>query len=138
MKLLDTSVAVDHLRGYGPATALLEDLVSHESVVASELTRFELLAGARPDEHDHFEDFFSVVDWIPVTDDVARRAGEYARAYRRSHSGIGVVDYLLAGTVSAVGADLMTTNVRHFPMFDDLRPPYEYGPPEQRRTERAH
>ncbi len=47
MKLLDTSVAVDHLRGYGPATALLEDLVcSHESVVASELTRFELLAGA--------------------------------------------------------------------------------------------
>ncbi len=131
MKLLDTSVAVDHLRGYGPATALLEELVcSHESVVASELTRFELLAGARADEHDHLENFFSVVDWIPVTEDVSRRAGEYARAYRRSHSGIGVVDYLLAGTVSAVGADLVTTNVRHFPMFDDLRPPYEYGPPE--------
>ncbi|MGH3885703.1 MAG: type II toxin-antitoxin system VapC family toxin [Pseudonocardiaceae bacterium] len=138
MKLLDTSVAVDHLRGYGPATALLEDLVSDESVVASELTRFELLAGGRPDEHDHLENFFSVVDWIPVTEDVARRAGEYARKYRRSHSRIGVVDYLLAGTVSAVGADLVTTNVRHFPMFDDLRPPYEYGPPEQRRAGRAH
>ena len=139
MRLLDTSVAVDHLRGYGPATSLLEDLVrSHESVVASELTRFELLAGARPGEHDDLENFFSVVDWIPVTEDVARRAGEYARTYRRSHSGIGVVDYLLAGTVSAVGADLVTINVRHFPMFDDLRPPYEYGPPEQRRTGRAH
>lgn len=134
MKLLDTSVAVDHLRGYGPATALLEDLVSHESVVASELTRFELLAGARPDD---LENFFSVVDWIPVTEDVPRRAGEYARAYRRSHSGIGVIDYLLAGTASAVGADLVT-NVGHFPMFDDLRPAYEYGPPEQRRTGRAH
>ncbi len=35
------------------------------------------------------------------------------------HSGIGIVDYLLAGTVSAVGADLLTTNVWHFPMFDD-------------------
>jgi hypothetical protein len=62
LKLLDTSVVVDHLRGYGPATALLEELVrSHESVVASELTRFELLAGARPDEHDHLENFFSSV-----------------------------------------------------------------------------
>lgn len=139
MKLLDTSVAVDHLRGYGPATLLLEDLVSsHEAVVASELTRFELLAGIRPGEHDDLESFFSVVEWIPVTADVTRRAGGYARTYRRSHSGIGVVDYLLAGTVSAVGADLVTVNVRHFPMFDDLRPPYEYGPPEQRRTGRAH
>jgi len=137
VKLLDTSVAVDHLRGYGPATALLEDLVrSHESVVASELTRFELLAGARPDEHDRLESFFSVLGWVPVTDDVTRCAGEYARSYRRSHSGIGVVDYLLAGTVAAVGADLVTINVRHFPMFDDLRPPYIYGPPEQRRTGR--
>ncbi|MDQ2883592.1 MAG: type II toxin-antitoxin system VapC family toxin [Actinomycetota bacterium] len=135
MKLLDTSVAVDHLRG--PATALLEDLVrSHESVVASELTRFELLAGARPDEHDRLENFFSVLDWVPVTEDVTRRAGEYARSYRRSHSGIGVVDYLLAGTVSVVGADLVTTNVRHFPMFEHLRAPYVYGPPEQRRTGR--
>lgn len=137
MKLLDTSVAVDHLRGYGPATALLEDLVgSRESVVASELTRFELLAGARPDEHDQLESFFSVLGWIPVTADVTRRAGEYARAYRRSHSGIGVVDYLLAGTASAVDADVLTTNVRHFPMFDDLQPPYAYGPPEQRRAGR--
>lgn len=135
MKLIDTSVAVDHLRGYGPATVLLEDLVrSTEPVVASELTRFELLAGARPDERDRLKDFFSVIDWVPVTEDVACRAGEYARLYRRSHSGIGVVDYMLAGTVSALGADLVTINVRHFPMFDDLRPPYDYGPPEQRRT----
>jgi hypothetical protein len=133
VKLLDTSVAVDHLRGYRPATLLIEDLVrSRDSLVASELTRFELLAGARPDEHDDLESFFSVLDWIPVTEDVTRRAGEFARTYRRSHSGIGVVGYLLAGTVCAVSAELVTINVRHFPMFDDLRPPYEYGLPEQR------
>lgn len=138
MKLLDTSVAVDHLRGYRPATVLLEDLVgSHESVVASELTRFELLAGARPDERDQLESFFSVVGWIPVTTEVTCLAGDYARSYRRSHSGIGVVDYLLAGTASAVGAELLTTNVRHFPMFDDLHPPYDYGPPEQSRGRRV-
>jgi len=128
VKVLDTSVAVDHLRGFAPATVLLEDaLRTGESLAASELTRFELLAGARPSERRQIEGFFSVVDWIPVTEDIARRAGEYARYYYRSHSGIGVVDYLLAGTVAALGADLMTTNLRYFPMFDDLRAPYRYG-----------
>lgn len=128
MKLLDTSVAVDHLRGFSPATAALRAVVRlGDTVAASELTRFELLAGARDAERDQLERFFSVIDWIPVTSDIAQRAGDYARAYSRSHSGIGVVDYLLAGTVSALGAELLTLNVRHFPMFDDLRPPYEYG-----------
>jgi len=31
-----------------------------------------------------------------VSEDIARRAGEFARSHRRSHCGIGVVDYLLA------------------------------------------
>ena len=127
MKLLDTSVAVDHLRGHAAATALLEGLVeAGEAVVGSELTRFELLAGVRPRERAILETFFGAIDWVPVTEEVARRAGEYARAYRGSHQGIGVVDYLVAGTVAELGAELVTMNVRHFPMFDDLRPPYQY------------
>jgi hypothetical protein len=32
-------------------------------------------------------------------------------------SGIGAVDYLLAATATAVGAQLVTTNVKHSPMF---------------------
>ncbi len=130
MRLLDTSVAVDHLRDHAPATALLRELVgSAEPVVASELTRFELLTGARPAEHAALEVFFSTIDWVPVTEDIARLAGEFARTYRRSHGGIGVVDYLLAGTAAALEAELITTNVRHFPMFGGLRPPYRYESP---------
>jgi len=128
LKLLDTSVAVDHLRGYAPATDLLADLLrSEEPVVGSELTRFELAAGARRAEHDQLDSFFAVLDWIPVTEGIARSAGAYARAFRRSSANIGVVDFVLAGTVSVLGADLLTTNVRHFPMFEGLRPPYQYG-----------
>jgi len=125
LKLLDTSVAIDHLRGYSVATALLEGLLrSDDTLVASELTRVELLAGARRDERTHLEDFFSVVDWVPVTEDIARQAGAYARSYRRSHAWIGVVDYLIASTACVLGADLLTVNLRHFPMFDGLRTPY--------------
>ncbi|MGH3499559.1 MAG: type II toxin-antitoxin system VapC family toxin [Nocardioidaceae bacterium] len=128
MNLLDTSVAVDHLRGYRPATALLEDLLRSDDVlVASEVTRFELLAGVRPDEQAALEDFFLVVDWVPVTEDVVRSAGAYARTYRRSHSGIAAADYLIAGSVAVLGAGLLTGNVGHFPMFEDLHAPYSYG-----------
>ncbi|MGH3424054.1 MAG: type II toxin-antitoxin system VapC family toxin [Nocardioidaceae bacterium] len=127
MKLLDTSVAVDHLRGHRRATSLLEGLLrSEELVVASELTRFELLTGVRPNEQTSLEDFFAAVDWAPVTEEIVRRAGAYARSFRRSHTGIGPVDYLIAGTVSALDADLLTVNVRHFPMFTGVQPPYSY------------
>lgn len=127
MKLLDTSVAIDHLRGHLRATTLLEDLLQSEGdIAASELTRFELLAGVRPEEQTDLEAFFLVVDWVPVTEDIVRRAGAYARLYRRSHSGIGAVDYLIAATVAALDASLLTTNVRHFPMLEGLQAPYLY------------
>lgn len=125
MKLLDTSIAIDHLRGHDGATSLLAHLVtSNDTPVASEVTRFELLAGVRDDERPQLEEFFLALDWAPVTEQITRCAGEYARAYRRSHSGIGVADYLIAATARVLNADLLTGNVRHFPMFDKLKPPY--------------
>jgi predicted nucleic acid-binding protein len=59
-----------------------------------------------------------------VTEDATRVAGQLARRYPRSHSGIGAVAYLIAATAIVVDADLPTTNVRHFPMFTKLRAPY--------------
>ncbi len=42
-------------------------------------------------------------------------------------SGSGIsddADYLIAATVVVVDAELLTTNVRHFPMLPGLQPPY--------------
>jgi len=46
------------------------------------------------------------------------------RTWRRSHSGIGTSDYLIAATALELGMDLATLNVRHYPMFPDLTPPF--------------
>lgn len=54
----------------------------------------------------------------------ARRAGELARFHRRSHVGIGTVDYLIDASARSLGARLVTLNVAHFPMFPDLEPAY--------------
>ena len=125
MKLLDTTIAIDHLRGDHRATDLLERLtVAGEPLLASELSRFELLAGMRPDELEPTEMFMGALAWVPVDEAIARLAGSLAAEYRRSHSGIDAIDYLIAATATVVGAQLLTTNVRHFPMISGLRPPY--------------
>lgn len=125
MKLIDTSVAVDHLRGLPAATAMLDGLLTAgEDLLASELVRFELLAGVRPNELQRTEIFFEALSWVPVSEPVARVAGDLARRHRAGHSGIDDADYLIAATALLLEVDLVTTNVRHFPMLADLRPPY--------------
>jgi len=125
VKLIDTTVAIDHLRGDERAALLLERLAGEdEPLLASELSRFELLAGVRPHELDTTELFMDALTWVPVDEAIARLAGSMAAEYRRSHRGIDAIDYLIAATATVVGADLLTTNVRHFPMIPGLRPPY--------------
>ena len=125
MKLLDTTVAVDYLRGAQAAVTLLEELTSsREDVVASELVRFELLAGARDDEVHTLERFFSALQWVPVDDEIAQIGGAFARRYRPSNAGIDDVDYLIAATALLLDAELLTTNVRHFPMLEGLHAAY--------------
>lgn len=125
MKVVDTTVAVDHLRGLASATRLLTDLVAAgETLAASEITRFELLAGVRRTELDALEAFFSTLVWVPIDEEVSRTAGALANRLRRSHQGIDAADYLIAATTLVLEAELLTTNVRHFPMIEGLRPPY--------------
>jgi hypothetical protein len=125
VKLLDTTVAIDHLRGDQAAVDLLRALIENdETVAASEVVRFELLAGVRDDELPALEQFFSAVSWVAVGEEVARTAGGLARKHRRAHSGIDDADYLIAATALLLEADLLTTNERHFPMLPGLQPPY--------------
>jgi predicted nucleic acid-binding protein len=125
LNLLDTTVAIDHLRGLPAATDFIGQLLDTDTpLVASEITRFELVAGLREDESPGLEDFFRVVVWAPVSEPIARTAGGFARQYRRSHSGIDDADYLIAATALELEAQLLTTNARHFPMFPDLEPAY--------------
>lgn len=125
MKLLDTTVAVDHLRGRPHAAQLVVDqLEGDDPLAASEMVRFELLAGVRGGELDELEKLFTALAWIPVTEDISRLGGLLASRYRPSHSGIDKADYLIAATALVVDAELLTTNVRHFPMFEGLEPPY--------------
>lgn len=125
MRVIDTTVAIDHLRGHEQAAALLERLIGDgETLAASEVVRFELLAGVREAEIAKLERFFSVISWVPVSEQVTRTAGELARRFRGSFSGIDDADYLIAATALLLEGRLLTTNVRHFPMVPGLEVAY--------------
>lgn len=122
MRLLDTSVLIDVLRGSERAVhwlAALEDLPS-----CSELTRAEVLRGVRSAERSPTERLLGSLRWVPLDESISRRAGELGRQYRRSHPGLSIVDCVIAATAQLLDADLATGNVRHYPMFVDLAPPY--------------
>jgi hypothetical protein len=78
----------------------------------------------RPDELDPTELFMGALTWVPVNEEIARLAGSMAAEYRKAHSGIDAIDYVIAATATVVEGNLLTTNVRHFPMIPGLRPPY--------------
>jgi len=121
--VLDTSVLVDMLRGSRAATDWLASL--DEPPLCSEVTRAEVLRGMRSPERSRTERLLDVVRWAPVDQATSRRAGELGRRHRRSHRGIGVADLLIAATAIVHDAELATGNVRHYPMFPGLRPPYD-------------
>lgn len=93
-------------------------------MVSSEIVRFELLAGMRPPEVEITEELFATIHWLPVDEDVARRAGALFREYSSAHSGIDDADYLIAATSLEFELPLVTRNVRHFPMLPGLEPAY--------------
>ncbi|HEV2857024.1 MAG TPA: type II toxin-antitoxin system VapC family toxin [Solirubrobacterales bacterium] len=120
--VLDTTVLVDHLRGSSLAGEYIAALDISPS--CSEVTRVETLRGLRSEERQRAERLFALITWIPVDEQMARRAGELGRHWRRSHPGIGVPDLVIAATAELLEAQLATQNLKHFPMFEGLRAPY--------------
>jgi predicted nucleic acid-binding protein len=93
-------------------------------IVASVMTKVEVLAGARTGEARAIADLLATMEWIPVDEAIADRAGELANRYLKSHPGVDPVDYVIAATTEMFNAELWTRNLKHFPMFPDLRDPY--------------
>ena len=124
--LLDTSVVIDHLRGDARAVALLaESARAGRELWSVTPVRTEVRAGMRKGEERATEAFLDVLRWQDVTVEIADHAGDLARRYLKSHPGVDTVDYLIAAATQALGATLLTQNVRNFPMLPDLEPAYE-------------
>lgn len=113
---------IDHLRANDAATAYMAALTQPPS--CSEISRIEVLQGLRSTERRAADRLFELIDWVVVDEPLARRAGELGRVWRAGHPGIGAADLAIAATAEQLTTTVATRNVKHFPMFPDLEPPY--------------
>lgn len=120
--VLDTSVLIDVLRNDPEALGYVQSL--QEVPACSEVTRVEVARGLRSSERAGAERLFQALRWVPLDEPTARRAGELGRHWDKHRPGIGLADLVVAATAEQLGATLATANVRHFPMFEGLQPPY--------------
>ena len=124
MILVDSDVLIAHLRGRESATEWLVDARTRGPLAVSVVTVAEITGGMRSHERREVWGLLGALRTQHVDEVIARSAGRLMRAYRRSHGGIGTADYLIAATALENGLELATLNVKHFPMFPDLQPPF--------------
>lgn len=124
--VLDTSVLIDHLRGRPEAaTEIIPNAIARgDELWSSQVVRAEVLAGMRTGEESATRDLLGLITWADVDESLSEAAGAFGRRFLASHSGIDIADLLVAALVEQLGGELKTTNVRHFPMFKGLKPPY--------------
>lgn len=123
--LVDSDILIAHLRGSSAAHDWLIEARSRGRLSISVVSVAEIVGGMRSPERREMWRLLSAFRVEPATEMIARRAGEMMRQYRRSHVGVGLGDYLIGATADVKGLELATLNVRHFPMFDRLRPAFE-------------
>ena len=120
--LFDTTILVDHLRGNKDARSFIKS--TQDAKCISVITRAELFAGVfDADEQAKVEALLSMFRVFDITPRIAEQGGYFKRDFQPSH-GTGLADALIAATADIHAAQLVTLNVKHFPMLDDVLVPY--------------
>lgn len=118
--LIDTGIFIDFLRSRKEARALFEDIMK-ENITAhiSVMTEAELFSGKDCDDSGkrHFlEMLLHAINRIEVDSGIARRAGDFTRAYKTP-----LVDSIIAATSVKHGLILYTRNTRDFRPIKEVK-----------------
>lgn len=123
--LIDSDILIDHLRKEQGALDYIRQKIDDGSpLFISVLSRIEILSGARKGEDETIRSLFGIL--IPVDDDlaIADGAGEYLKKFRKSHA-LSIGDAVIAATAKEMGMNLVTRNIKHYPMKDiEIVKPY--------------
>ena len=114
--LLDSDVIIAWLRGYQPvADTVLHLLESGHSLLWTPVSIAEIFAGARKSESSRLETLFQILETLPISGTIGKKAGHYLQKYSRSHS-LELGDALIAASASVSNLSLWTINKKHYPM----------------------
>ncbi len=118
MRLLDTSVLVDILRGEPNVTARFRSALQSDLLIST-ISAGELATGAALARNSHAEMFavdllLRPLKQVPVDERTARRAGLLDAVLRKAGTRIGVADRLIAAAAIEHNAVVVTSDTLDF------------------------
>lgn len=120
MRLLDTSVFVDYLRGNEVSKAWMGNFSTSE-LAYSVVTAAELLAGCRNNrEQVIVEKELALYPMIHISGVISQVTLEWYRQFHLSH-GAGFLDCLIAASAHQYGLTICTLNDKHFRPLPDIK-----------------
>lgn len=131
MRVVDTDILIDVLRGFAPSLQWFATLPEPPAVVS--LSVMELVQGCRSQQE--LQQVLHLVApltvWCP-TEDEMRVAMELFLGYYLRHR-MGIIDALIGTCVAQRGGTLCTFNVRHYRVVPGLitEVPYERSTPNE-------
>lgn len=113
--VLDSTFVIDHLRGDAAAVRRLHRMFEDgDEPYCTEVVVCEVRAGLRPDDVLHLEGLLEPVEFVQPGIEVAMTAGAWRAASRAAGRTLSLGDALIAASAHAVGATVLTRNVRDF------------------------
>lgn len=115
--LLDSDAIIDVLAGFPATVAFMEQLQAqgHQmctcAVVVADVT-----TGLKPEHRVRGERLLGALEFLPTSREAARQAGQWRGDYRRRGIQLATTDCLIAAVAHEQGAQLITANLRDFPM----------------------
>jgi predicted nucleic acid-binding protein len=114
--LLDSDVIIEWLRGHEPFVSQIASLLEQRSQLFwTPVSVAEIYAGVRHDEESQIANLFVLMESLDVTMPQGKTAGEYLKAYSKSH-GVELGDALIAACATTERLPLWTLNKKHYPM----------------------
>jgi predicted nucleic acid-binding protein len=116
--LLDSDVIIEWLRGHEPFVSQVASLLERSSELFwTPVSVAEIYAGVRKGEESRISKLFVLMESLDVSMAHGKTAGEYLKAYSKSH-GVELGDALIAACSTTEALLLWTLNKTHYPMKD--------------------
>lgn len=119
--LLDTSILIDYYRKTDKSNSVWVNLIDVGFDFAiSVVTKYELLAGAKPKQIEFWETVLQKVTIIPFDEDCVDTAIRLSTLLKKSNKQIDIADLFIASTALSNNLSIATLNKKHFERIDEL------------------
>ena len=114
--LLDSDVIIWFLRGKRETRELLRELQKYGVPGCSPISIVEIQLGVKEGEEEKTNAFLESLELYALDREIANKAGEHIREYRKTGMTLNPPDAIIAATCLVNDLILVTYNPRHYPL----------------------